>query len=112
MISMLGDVGGGSDPLLPRLQEMIEVVTRQNATIAGAADRARYCPGRAGCRLRRARCGTDGDREAAAADPAAAAWAVRPALGEARPRPAPARPGGPRAGRGRRRGGAGSCRQE
>src|SRR4051812_47973643 len=35
MISMLGDVGGGSDPLLPRLQEMIEVVTRQNATIAG-----------------------------------------------------------------------------
>src|SRR3954454_11990348 len=35
MISMLGDVGGGSDPLLPRLQETIEVVTRQNATIAG-----------------------------------------------------------------------------
>src|SRR4051812_6166482 len=35
MISMLGDVGRGSDPLLPRLQEMIEVVTRQNATIAG-----------------------------------------------------------------------------
>ena len=82
---------------------------RKSSRRAEPASRSsRYCPGRAGYR-------SWSERDAAQAeieklrllDPAAAARAVRPALGEARPRPAPARPGGPRAGRGRRRGGAG-----
>src|SRR3712207_1116002 len=107
MSLVLDDLPRDPDRLLPMLQQMAEVIARQNAALI---------------ELRAEHDTVLAERGVAQAEieklrllirQAVAARSVRPPLGAARPRPAAARPRGPRADRRGGRGGArgGGCKE-